>query len=114
MQHLGVDALVDRPGGLSVEEAVTLFDVQTTISAAIVSVGVVIFTGATGIASLRIGLLPTWLSWVSVVMAIGLLSPIHYIFEALAALWLAVVGVSLYRRDVGAADRAERLAEVVR
>jgi hypothetical protein len=92
-------ARVDRPGGLTVDEAVVLFDVYTTIGAAVISIGLAAWIGATGIASLETKLFPAWLGWTSIAFAVGLLSPIHYIFEGLAVAWIVVVSALLCRQQ---------------
>jgi len=92
-------ARVDRPGGLTVGEALVLYDAYPTIGAAVISVGLAAWIGATGLASLETRLLPAWLGWTSVAFAVGLLSPVHYILEGLAAAWIVVVSALLYRQE---------------
>lgn len=92
-------ARVDRPGGLTVGEAVVLFDVYATIGATVISVGLAAWIGATGLASLETRLFPAWVGWTSIAFAVGLLSPVHYIFEGLAAAWIVVVSALLYRQE---------------
>lgn len=92
-------ARVDRPGGLTVGEAVVLYDAYTTIGATVISIGLAAWIGATGLASLETRLFPAWLGWTSVAFAVGLLSPVHYVFEGLAAAWIVVVSALLYRQE---------------
>lgn len=92
-------ARVDRPDGLTVGEAVVLYDAHTTIGAAVISIGLAAWIGATGLASLETKLFPAWLGWTSIAFAVGLLSPVHYIFEGLAAAWIVVVSALLYRQE---------------
>jgi len=91
-------ARADRPGGISADQARLLYDLYTTLAATVVSMGLAAFTGAAGIVALRTRLFPAWLGWTSVVIAIGLLTPVHYIFEAVAFLWIAGLSVLLYQR----------------
>ncbi|MGA0058688.1 MAG: hypothetical protein ACO3RU_03780, partial [Planctomycetota bacterium] len=55
--------------------------------------------GASAVVWLRTRVRPAWFSWVSAVLAIGLASPLGWIFIAVAVLWVAVVGVVLYRGE---------------
>jgi len=89
-------ARAGRPGGISGETAVIYYDLYSTIMAAVVSSGLAILIGAAGIASLRTRLFPAWFGWASIVVAVGLLSPIHYIFEAVALAWILVVSIMLF------------------
>ena len=55
---------------------------------------------ATGVASLRIGALPTWLSWTTVALGvIALVVWIAWIAEFLLPLWVAMVTASLVRHN---------------
>jgi hypothetical protein len=101
-------ARVDRPGGVTVTEAVVLYDVQSSIAAWVVSVGFALFTGATGLAALRAGVYPTWFGWASLAMAAGLLTPIHWIFLGLTFLWLVAASVLLYRHRIAGHDETAR------
>ena len=92
-------ARVDRPGGLTVGEAVVLYDAYTTIGATVISIGLAAWIGATGLASLETKMFPAWLGWTSIAFAVGLLSPVHYIFEGLAAAWIVAVSALLYRQQ---------------
>jgi hypothetical protein len=66
--------------------------------AGLVSIGLAAWIGATGIAAIRTGLLPDWLGWASVVIAAGLMTPLHGPLEGIALVWIVVVSVVLYRR----------------
>ncbi len=90
-----------RVGSLSADYAVVMNDLYSIVLANVLSVGLVAFIGATGIASLRSGIFPAWLGWVSVVFGLGLLTPIHWIFEGLSTIWVIVVSLLLYKRNQG-------------
>lgn len=90
-------ARAGRPGGIGPEQAVMMYDLYTAILGGVVSVGLAVFIGAAGAVSLRTKLFPTWLGWASVVFAVGLLTPLNYIFEGLALIWMIVVSIRLYR-----------------
>ncbi len=93
-----------RPGGISAETAVIYYDLYSTIMAAVVSSGLAILIGAAGIASLQTRLFPAWFGWTSIVVAVGLLSPIHYIFEAVAVAWIVVASIMLFLQRQGVAE----------
>lgn len=102
-------ARADRPGGIGPDQARLLYDLYATLAASVVSIGLAAFIGAAGIGALRAAhVFPAWLQWASVEIAIGLLTPVHYIFEGLAFAWIALVSVVLYRRD----NRATTLAGI--
>ena len=86
------------PGGLGLDAATVMHALYSVLLAGVLSVGLAAFIGATGIVSLRTQLFPTWLGWTSVAMAIGLMTPLHFIFEGLAIIWIAIVSILLYQR----------------
>ncbi|HEY5728484.1 MAG TPA: hypothetical protein VIS72_00425 [Anaerolineales bacterium] len=86
------------PGGLGFEAATVMHALYSVFLAGVLSVGLAAFIGATGIVSLRTQLFPTWLGWTSVAMAIGLMTPLHFIFEGLAIIWITIVSILLYQR----------------
>lgn len=92
-------ARAGRPGGISAEQAVMMYDLYTAFAAGLLTTGLAVFIGAAGISCLRIQSLPTWLGWASLVITIGLLTPFHYIFEGLSMLWIVVVSIVLYRKE---------------
>lgn len=92
-------ARAGRPGGISPDQAVMMYDLYTAILGGVVSVGLAVFIGASGAVSLRTQLFPTWLGWASVIFAVGLLTPLNYIFEGLALIWMVIVSIRLYRPD---------------
>lgn len=89
-------ARAGRIGDLTPEAALIMNELALVMLANLLSVGLAVFIGATGIGSLQTHLFPAWFGWLSVVFAIGLLSPIHYIFEGLAYIWIAVVSIWLF------------------
>jgi hypothetical protein len=89
-------AQASRPEGLSPRSALTMHNLSMVMLANVLSIGLAAFIGATGIGSLRIGILPNWFGWTSVIFAIGLLTPVHYIFEGLAVFWIAAPSILLF------------------
>ena len=82
-------------GGISSGEAVTLYDFYSHIMGQMFPVTFALFMGASAVVSLRSGLFPAWLGWVSLVIALGLLTPIGYIVIILALLWLLIMSLSI-------------------
>jgi hypothetical protein len=83
--------------GINPELATVMYRFYTSSFAGFVSFGLAALIGATGLAALHRGVLPTWLGWMSVVSAVGLMTPAHALFEGLALLWIIVVSVLLFR-----------------
>jgi hypothetical protein len=59
------------------------------------AVGLVIFTLSSGIAIVRYGVLPKWLGWVAIVLAVVGITPIGFFAFLAGGLWIAVVSVML-------------------
>ena len=57
-----------------------------------------ILIGATGIVSLRKAIFPAWFGWLSLVIALGLITPFGYILLVVALIWLLGVSITLFRR----------------
>ena len=63
-----------------------------------IAVGLVIFLLSSGIAIIRYGVLPKWLGWVAVVLAIAGITPAGFFAFLAGGLWIAVVSVMLALR----------------
>lgn len=58
--------------------------------------------GATAVVSLRTGVLPMWLAWVSVLVAVGMLVPfISWALLLVFPLWVLIVSILLLLRSAG-------------
>jgi len=90
-----------RPEGITPATAILYNDLYTTAAAPQLSAGLAAFVGAIGLASLRTRLLPRAIGWTGVISAVGLLTPIHYVFEGLAMIWLATTSALLAWRRPG-------------
>ena len=84
------------PGGMTPVGAVGMYDFWTQLTGQLFSIFMAVFISATAVVSLRSGLFPAWFSWVSIVVAVGLLSPFAYAVLAIALIWLLVVSIWLY------------------
>jgi hypothetical protein len=90
-------------GGITPVEAVTIYDLYGQILGQGFAITMAVFIGATAVVSLRTLMFPRWFSWVSALIAFGLLTPIAYAVLALVLVWLLVVSIWLYRRGVSPA-----------
>lgn len=85
-------------GGISSVEALTLYDLYGQVLGQMFAVTMAVFIAASGVVSLRRGLTQAWFGWGSILIAIGLLTPIAYVVLALVLVWLIGVSVWLYLR----------------
>ena len=90
--------VADGPAGIGPEVAATMHRLFQMNFAGLVSVGLAVWIGATGIAAIRTDLLPHWLGWASVAIAAGLMTPLHGPLEGIALVWIVMASVLLYRR----------------
>ena len=82
--------------GIGLETATALNDLQGVLMGIGLPIALAVTVGASAVVSFRTGVFPTWLSWVGAILAVGLLSPLGYIFGAIAILWVAVVSIILF------------------
>jgi len=87
------------PGGITAIGAITMYDFWTQLSGQLFGIFMAVFISATAILILRKGILPTWFGWVSLIVALGLLTPFAYAVLGLALLWLVTVSIWLYTRS---------------
>jgi hypothetical protein len=66
-------------------------------------VGLAAMQLATGLLTLRTGVLPRWLGWVSILIGIVFFTPAGFVSFLLTLVWVALVGVMLYLREGSAA-----------
>jgi hypothetical protein len=88
------------PDGISPIGAVTMYDFWGQMMGQMFAISLAVFIGATAVVSLRKGAFPSWFGWVSVLITIGLLTPIAYFVLLFALIWLLVVSIWLYIRGV--------------
>ena len=93
---LAVGALrADEDGLIAAETATAVADIGLVLVAAAMPVAAAVLVGATAVAALRTRrILPTWLAWVSVVLAVALvILPINFNAVLYLAVWVQVVSV---------------------
>lgn len=92
-------------GSIDPGAATALFDLSSGLLGSALAIGLAAAVGGYGLAQLRDEKIPTWLAWVNLILALGLVSPVNWAVIALGILWLPMVSVSMYRRG-----RAEAVA----
>lgn len=85
--------------GIMPGEAIALYDLSAQILGQASSVGMAVLLMATAIISLRSALMPAWAAWLTVLIAIGLLTPIAWIVLFAMLVWVAVVSAWFYLRE---------------
>jgi hypothetical protein len=98
----------DEDGSIDPAAAVALNDLSSVIVGIAAPVALAVFVASTGIVSIATGVLPRWLGWLSLLLALGLLIPvISWIFWLPFGVWVLAVSVLLYFRPGEDALRTE-------
>lgn len=95
---VAIGARAGAAGGITPVGAVTQYDLYGTVLGQMAAFTFAVLIGATAVVTLRTALFPNWFGWASVLIALGLISPIGYFVLAFVLLWLFGVSISLYRR----------------
>jgi hypothetical protein len=105
--NAGVEwALTDAPTHLSPAAAQALNLVQTDVVYALELGGIAILFLAFGLAILRSGLLPKWLGWVAMPLAlVALIPPIGFVSFIAAGIWTLIVAIVMWLRTSGEGAR---------
>jgi hypothetical protein len=91
--------LVDVPTRLSPSAAQALNVVGSDLTYYLFGTGLVVVMLASGIAIVRSGLLPRWLGWAAIVIAVAAVSAVLFWAAFLATgLWTLITSVTMYRR----------------
>jgi hypothetical protein len=89
----------DEDGQINPAAAAALNDLSSVIVGIAAPVAMAVFLAATGVVSIATGVLPRWLGWVSLLLALGFLIPvISWIFWLPFGAWVLLVSVILYLR----------------
>ena len=81
-------------GGIGAAEALALYDIYGTVFVSVVGVGTAALVMAFSVLALRTGLTARWLAWVGVIVALGSISPLGWVFFAFA--FAFVIGISIW------------------
>ncbi len=82
--------------GIGEEAATVIYDVYGSVTGVALPVALAALIGAAGVVALRTRVWPTWLAWISVILALGSISPIAYIFIGIDFLWIFLVSIWLF------------------
>jgi hypothetical protein len=96
----------DSARGIDPTAATLYYDLYRALLGGPLPVGMAVFIGATAAVSLRSALLPSWLAWASVAVAIGCVSPLLFIFAFIALVWVLVLSIWLFFDGRGESSRA--------
>jgi hypothetical protein len=91
-------ALADVPSKLSPAAAQALNLLENDISVFALTAGVAVLLMASGIAILRTRLLPVWLGWIAIVIAVVGLTPAGFFAFLAAGIWTLVASILIYMR----------------
>ncbi len=83
-------------GGITAIGAITFHDLWGQFLGYANGLMLAVFVAATSIVSLGTNIFPKWFSWLSLLLAIGLITPLNYIFLYGGVAWLFVVSVWLF------------------
>jgi uncharacterized membrane protein YhaH (DUF805 family) len=92
-------------GGIDPGGAAVLSDLASGAVGTAAPYGLAALVGAFAIFAIRTRTQPGWLAWISLVIAVGLISPINYIVIAMAVIWVAVVSIRLYRENAAESEQ---------
>jgi hypothetical protein len=87
----------DGDGAIDPAVAASLSDVAGGFLGGGAALGIGVLVAAAAVVALRSNaVLPRWLAWISLALAVLIVSPVGYIRTAIAAIWLLIVSVTLY------------------
>jgi hypothetical protein len=82
--------------GIAPEAALVFYDLYRAILGGAVPIGFAALIGATAVVSFRTQVFPAWLTWSSAVVAVGLVSPLLFIFGIIGFIWVLVTSIWLF------------------
>ncbi len=97
---ISAGARAGSDGGIDPGGAVALWDLYTTTLGNVAPVALGVLILATAVVGFRTGFLARWLTWVSLVLGVALLTPYAWAVIVVAVLWLAWMSVQLYREGL--------------
>ncbi|MFN2136520.1 MAG: hypothetical protein ACK2UK_11235 [Candidatus Promineifilaceae bacterium] len=99
--HAGFGVLSERAAsaaGVGPDAAVATIDTWGSLSGVALPIAFAAMCGATGLALVRTKILPGWFGWVSVLLALALLTPVSWAVLTLILIWLVVISLWLFFR----------------
>jgi hypothetical protein len=82
--------------GIGVETATIIYDVYGAVVGVALPVALAALIGAAAVVAFRTRTWPSWLAWISAILAVGSISPVAYIFIGIDLLWILYVGIWLF------------------
>ena len=92
-------AAVQRAGteaGIDPSAATLAYDLSSTVGGNVFPIALAAMIMASSIVSIRTGVFTRWFGWLGVALAVGLLSPVNWVFLIVAAPWIAAVSIWIY------------------
>lgn len=86
----------DSVEGLNPETGLVFYDVYRAMVGMAAPVGFAVLIGATAVVGFRTKKLPGWLSWLSVIIAFGLMTPAGFFFVFFALAWVFMTSIWLF------------------
>lgn len=99
--HAGWGVLSERAtsaAGVGPDAAIATIDTWGALTGVALPIAFAAMSGATGLAIVRTKLLPAWFGWVTVFLAVFLLTPVSYILLTGILVWLVVLSLWLFVR----------------
>ena len=85
-------------GGISAVEAVTIYDAYGTLFVTLIGVGTAGIVLAFSLLGLRGRFVARWLGWLGIIVAIGSISPLGYVFAGVALVYVLGISIWAYRK----------------
>lgn len=85
-------------GGIGADAVAVMNDSWSQMIGLAMPISLAACCAATGLVIVRTDLLPVWFGWLSVILAVGLLTPFSYAVLGLAFVWMAVISIWLFAR----------------
>jgi len=101
--NLGLAFRADEDGSVPADSAAVLNDISNLALGMGATMFAAVFVACTAVSALGSGVLPRWLCYLSLVLALGLLiAPISWAFLPILVLWVLVVSVLMWMSPSGA------------
>lgn len=102
---IGAAMRAGSPDGIDPVAAVVAYDLWANIFGEMFAFALAVMIAASARVVMSTSAWPGWAGWVSILIAVGLLTPFAYIVLAAAIVWLLVVSVVSYRQAEPATER---------
>ncbi|HEX9847545.1 MAG TPA: hypothetical protein VGB33_03920 [Acidimicrobiia bacterium] len=86
-------------GGIGIDAATLTYDLYASVLGVALPVTLAALIGAASVVAFRTRTWPTWLAWISGILAVGSITPVSYIFSGLDVLWILTVSIWLFTKE---------------